>query len=113
MGAGPAEDEGSAAAAAEARRRAAEAFVEAEEGATSRFRGLLAKVATALLVAMSVFHLYAAVEIVGAQVLRPVHVGFVLVLVFLLFPALYVTILGPAYIKIIRVFTQGVVGSFR
>ena len=35
---------------------------------------------------MSLFHLYAAVDIVPAQVLRPVHVGFVLLLVFLLFP---------------------------
>jgi TRAP-type uncharacterized transport system fused permease subunit len=35
---------------------------------------------------MSVFHLYAAIEIVPAQLLRPVHVGFVLLLVFLLFP---------------------------
>jgi TRAP-type uncharacterized transport system fused permease subunit len=35
---------------------------------------------------MSLFHLYAAVDIVPAQVLRPVHVGFTLLLVFLLFP---------------------------
>jgi TRAP transporter 4TM/12TM fusion protein len=35
---------------------------------------------------MSLFHLYAAVDIVPAQVLRPVHVGWVLMLVFLLFP---------------------------
>ena len=66
-------------------RKAAE-FVEEEEGAVSRFRGWLGKFTTAALVVMSVFHLYAAVEIVPAQVLRPVHVGFVLVLVFLLFP---------------------------
>ena len=35
---------------------------------------------------MSLFHLYAAVDIVPAQVLRPVHVGWMLLLVFLLFP---------------------------
>ena len=35
---------------------------------------------------MSLFHLYAAVAIVPAQVLRPVHVGWTLLLVFLLFP---------------------------
>ena len=64
----------------------AEKFIEAEEGATSRFRGWLGLVTTTLLVVMSVFHLYAAVEIVPAQVLRPVHVGFTLLLVFLLFP---------------------------
>jgi len=68
------------------RLKAAEAFVEQDEGATSRFRGALATLATTLLVAMSLFHLYAAVDIVPAQVLRPVHVGFVLVLVYLLFP---------------------------
>jgi len=66
--------------------RKAEAFIEEEEGAVSRFRGWLGHAITALLVVMSLFHLYAAVEIVPAQVLRPVHVGFVLLLVFLLFP---------------------------
>ena len=70
----------------EDRLRVAEAYVEQEEGGTSRYRGLLGHATTALLVAMSLFHLYAALEIVPAQVLRPVHVGFVLVLVFLLFP---------------------------
>ncbi len=68
------------------RLKEAEAFIEEEEGATSKYRGALAHVTTGLLVVMSVFHLYAAVEIVPAQVLRPVHVGFVLLLVFLLFP---------------------------
>jgi len=65
---------------------AAERFVEVEEGAVSRFRGGLALFTTLALVAMSLFHLYAAVEIVPAAVLRPVHVGFVLALVFVLFP---------------------------
>ena len=66
--------------------RKAEAFIEEEEGAVSRFRGWLGHATTLLLVVMSLFHLYAAVEIVPAQVLRPVHVGFVLLLVFMLFP---------------------------
>ena len=70
----------------EERLKAAEAFIEQDEGATSRYRGALAYFTTALLVVMSLYHLYAAVDIVPAQVLRPVHVGFVLVLVFLLFP---------------------------
>ena len=84
----PGRPEGVAADAAvtEDRLRVAEAYVEQEEGGTSRYRGLLGHATTALLVAMSLFHLYAALEIVPAQVLRPVHVGFVLVLVFLLFP---------------------------
>ena len=60
--------------------RRAEAFIEAEEGATNRLTGWLGAAVAALLVAMSLFHLYAAVDIVPAQVLRPVHVGFVLVL---------------------------------
>jgi TRAP transporter 4TM/12TM fusion protein len=64
----------------------ATAYIEAQEGAASRHRGWLGKVTTTLLVVMSLFHLYAAVEIVPAQVLRPVHVGFTLLLVFLLFP---------------------------
>jgi TRAP transporter 4TM/12TM fusion protein len=64
----------------------ASAYIEEEEGATSHFRGVLAAFATTLLVAMSIYHLYAAVDIVPAQVLRPVHVGWTLLLVFLLFP---------------------------
>jgi TRAP transporter 4TM/12TM fusion protein len=74
------------AAVTEAQLQRAEVFIEAEEGAISRFSGWRGIATTALLVAMSVFHLYAAVEIVPAQVLRPVHVGFVLLLVFVLFP---------------------------
>jgi TRAP transporter 4TM/12TM fusion protein len=66
--------------------RKAEEFIEEEEGAVSRFRGWLGQATTVLLVVMSLFHLYAAVDIVPAQVLRPVHVGFVLLLVYLLFP---------------------------
>jgi TRAP transporter 4TM/12TM fusion protein len=68
------------------RLKKAEEFIEEEEGATSRHRGWLGRFAAALLIAMSLFHLYAAVDIVTAQVLRPVHVGFMLLLVFLLFP---------------------------
>src|SRR5688572_6188727 len=65
---------------------AAERFIEQEGGAVSRFRGGLATVTTVLLVVMSLFHLYAAMRIVPALVLRPVHVGFVLTMVFLLYP---------------------------
>ena len=69
------------------RRRAAERFVEEEEGAASRFGGRLQALVTALLVGMSLFHLYAAVSIVPTLTLRPVHVGFMLLLVFLVYPA--------------------------
>jgi TRAP transporter 4TM/12TM fusion protein len=70
------------------RLKKAEEFIEEEEGAVSRFQGWLDRATTGLLVVMSLFHLYAAVEIVPAQVLRPVHVGFVLLLVYLLFPVI-------------------------
>jgi TRAP transporter 4TM/12TM fusion protein len=65
----------------------AQALVEREEGATNRLRGWLGASVAAVAVAMSVFHLYAAYGIVPAYVLRPVHLAFALVLVFLLYPA--------------------------
>jgi TRAP transporter 4TM/12TM fusion protein len=68
-------------------RRKAEAYVEEEEGAANRFEGRLEAFLTAVAVAMSLFHLYAAYAIVPAQILRAIHLGFVLFLVFLLFPA--------------------------
>src|SRR6266542_3775809 len=68
-------------------RRKAEAYVEEEEGAASHFKGLTEIFLTAVAVAMSLFHLYAAYAIIPAQVLRAIHVGFVLFLTFLLFPA--------------------------
>ena len=70
----------------EDRLQKAAAYIEEEEGATSRYAGWLAQFTTVLLVGMSLFHLYAALEIVPAQVLRPVHVGWTLLLVFMLFP---------------------------
>jgi TRAP transporter 4TM/12TM fusion protein len=65
---------------------AATRYVEEEEGAAHRLSGRAALIVTALAVAMSLFHLYAAYGIVPATVLRPVHVGFVLALAFLSFP---------------------------
>jgi TRAP transporter 4TM/12TM fusion protein len=65
----------------------AEEYIEAEEGAHNRYTGALAVFVTAAAVVMSLFHLYAALEIVPAYYLRPIHVAFALVLVFLLFPA--------------------------
>jgi TRAP transporter 4TM/12TM fusion protein len=64
----------------------AEAFVEQEEGLTNRLSGWAGTTVTTIAVAMSLFHLYAAYEIVPTQELRYTHVGFVLVLCFLLFP---------------------------
>ena len=64
----------------------AEEYIEAEEGAANKFKGWMAWVLTLLAVGMSVFHLYTAYAIVPTQVLRPVHVGMVLFLCFLMFP---------------------------
>lgn len=69
----------------EARKRVEE-LIEEEEGAHNRYRGVLAVILTAAAVVMSLFHLYSAVEIVPAYILRPVHVAFALALVFLMFP---------------------------
>ncbi len=63
-----------------------EQLLEQEEGAQNRFRGPLAILATAIAVGMSAFHLYAAIDIVPTMYMRYVHVGFVLVLTFLMFP---------------------------
>src|SRR5437867_955407 len=67
--------------------RKAEQFIEAEEGVSNKLRGALGIFASATAVVMSLFHLYTAYAIVPTQVLRPVHVGFVLFLSYLLFPA--------------------------
>ena len=66
----------------------AEKFIEEEEGAANRMSGKLGIMLTALAVLMSLFHLFAAYSIVPTQTLRPVHVGFTLVLSFLLFSTL-------------------------
>lgn len=67
-------------------RRRVEELIEEEEGAHNRYTGVLAVFLTLAAVIMSLFHLYAAVEIVPAFRLRPIHVAFALTLVFLLFP---------------------------
>ncbi|MGZ5143819.1 MAG: TRAP transporter large permease subunit, partial [Burkholderiales bacterium] len=71
----------------EEQRKRLEEYMEEEEGALNKYEGPLAVLMTALAVVMSLFHLYAAVEIVPAYLLRPAHVAFALALVFLLFPA--------------------------
>jgi TRAP transporter 4TM/12TM fusion protein len=64
----------------------AEAYIEADEGATNRLYGWAGTISTGIAVVMSLFHLYAAYAIVPTQELRYVHVAFTLVLSFLLFP---------------------------
>jgi TRAP transporter 4TM/12TM fusion protein len=71
----------------EASLKKAEQFIEAEEGATHRFKGGWGTFLGLVAVAMSLYHLYAAYGIVTTTTLRYVHVGFMLFLVFTLFPA--------------------------
>ena len=63
-----------------------EQLVEEEEGAFNRLGGRIGLAIAAFAIFVSLFHLYAAYEIVPAHVLRPTHVGMVMVLCFLLFP---------------------------
>ncbi|AEC21163.1 hypothetical protein PT7_2623 [Pusillimonas sp. T7-7] len=64
----------------------AEEYIEEEEGAANRLSGWLGIFLSTVAVGMSLFHLYAAYSIVPTQTLRPIHVGFVLFLSFLIFP---------------------------
>ena len=64
----------------------AEEMIEREEGVTNKLSGWLAAFVTAVAVVMSLWHLYTAYVIVGTERLRAAHVGFVLFLVFLVFP---------------------------
>jgi TRAP transporter 4TM/12TM fusion protein len=63
-----------------------ERYIEEEEGAFNRLSGWIGLAIAGFAAIVSLFHLYAAYEIVPAHVLRPTHVGMVLVLCFLLFP---------------------------
>jgi TRAP transporter 4TM/12TM fusion protein len=66
----------------------AEKFIEEEEGVTRRFSGPLEIFITFTAVAMSLYHLYAAVGTVTTQILRGIHLAFVFFLSFLVFPPL-------------------------
>ncbi len=75
----------------------AEVYIEAEEGALNRLSGFAGAAVMSVAVAMSLFHLYAAVAgawpfrdfpLIPTQPLRYAHVAFVLILSFLLFPML-------------------------
>ena len=85
----------SASAVSQERLQKAEAYVEAEEGVVNRLFGWAGRLVTSIAVAMSLFHLYAAIAgawpftdfpIITTQPLRYAHVAFVLMLSFLLFP---------------------------
>jgi TRAP-type uncharacterized transport system fused permease subunit len=81
----------------EDKRKKVEELIEEEEGATNRLGGWLGTAVVAFAVFVSVFHLYAAAAgappfwkapIVATYLLRPLHVGMVLALIFVLYPML-------------------------
>jgi TRAP transporter 4TM/12TM fusion protein len=72
----------------EERLKKAEAFIEEEEGPSRRLTGKMGVFITVVAVIMSLLHLYAAAGIIMTQILRGIHVMFVLFLVFLVFPSL-------------------------
>ena len=91
--------EGAAAAPAldEARRRRVEELIEEEEGATNRLSGWLGRFVLWFAAGVSILHLYAAAAgappfygtpIIPTYTLRPLHVGLVLALIYMLFPML-------------------------
>jgi TRAP transporter 4TM/12TM fusion protein len=65
----------------------AERYIEEEEGPSRRLTGKMDIFITVVAVAMSLIHLYAAVGVIMTQVLRGIHVMFVLFLSFLVFPS--------------------------
>ena len=65
----------------------AEKYIEEEEGPSRRLTGKMDIFITVVAVLMSFIHLYAAVGIIMTQVLRGIHVMFVLFLSFLVFPS--------------------------
>ncbi len=67
--------------------REAEKYIEEEEGPSRRLTGKMDIFITAVAVVMSLIHLYAAIGIIMTQVLRGIHVMFVLFLSFLVFPS--------------------------
>jgi TRAP transporter 4TM/12TM fusion protein len=77
--------------------KAAEKYIEEDEGATNRLGGWKGETIGWLAIAVTLFHLYAAAAgawpfqwapVVPTYLLRPLHVGMVLFLAFLLFPML-------------------------
>src|SRR5215468_2425641 len=69
-------------------RKKAEEFVEQEEGAVRHLTGKPEVLVAVVAIAMSLYHLYAAYAIIPAHILRATHLGFVLFLLYLLFPAI-------------------------
>jgi len=87
VGGAAAEHAPAAALSADVEQRVTE-LIEAEEGATNRYRGWLAGAITLFAIGISVFHLYGALYVIPAQFFRTAHVALILCLAFLLFPML-------------------------
>jgi TRAP transporter 4TM/12TM fusion protein len=81
----PAEPIPAAELSADAEKRVTE-LIEAEEGATNRFKGWLAAGITLFAIGVSLFHLYGALYVVPAQFFRTAHVALILCLAYLLYP---------------------------
>jgi len=71
---------------AEEKKQKIEQLIEEEEGISRKVKGFWQVLITALAVAMSLFAIYSTVFPVTTQILRGVHVAFMLVLSFLYFP---------------------------
>jgi TRAP transporter 4TM/12TM fusion protein len=89
------EDVAAAAELDEAKRRRVEELIEEEEGATNALAGWLGRAVLWFAAGVSILHLYAAAAgappfygtpIIATYTLRPLHVGLVLALIYLLFP---------------------------
>lgn len=65
----------------------AEKYIEEEEGPSRRLIGRMDLFITVVAVVMSIIHLYAAIGVIITQVLRGIHVMFVLFLSFFVFPS--------------------------
>ena len=64
-----------------------EAILERYEGATRRLAGIVGQAVGLLAAAMSAYHLWAALAYLPAHQMRAIHLGFGLMLIFLLYPA--------------------------
>jgi TRAP transporter 4TM/12TM fusion protein len=64
----------------------AEEMIEQEEGVQNKHRGWIAGFVTLVAVVMAAFHLYVAFAVMRTEVVRAVHLAFVLFLSFMIFP---------------------------
>jgi TRAP transporter 4TM/12TM fusion protein len=65
-----------------------EKLLEREEGVQHRLTGPIGVAVATLAILTTLFHLYAAYDIVATYLLRPIHVGLIMILIFVSFPAI-------------------------